>query len=135
MGYTRVFVLPYAENSLRVMGYYSLSAGHIERALMSNKFRNTLPRFPAPMALLGHMGRDDHAEPGKWGRVLIQDAARRISRVMHLGIWGLMLNAETDGLVPWYAKAGFKTTPPEKADQHNPRLMYGPLKNFLPEIQ
>jgi hypothetical protein len=134
INYARVFVLPDLENPSKILGYYSLSAAHVERDLLNNKHRGSLPAFPAPMALLGFMGRDDSAPKGKLGPVLIQDAARRVHRSNDVGMWGLMLNAENEELVPWYEKAGFKRVPPEKTSPHVPRLMYAPLKAFLPEL-
>ena len=75
------------------------------------------------------MGRDDNAPKGL-GAALIVDAARRVSRITALGIWGLMLDAENDGLVAWYEKIGFKRARPLK-DGPPSKLMYGPLKSFL----
>lgn len=134
IGYTRVFVFTDGTDPAKVLGYYSLSAAHVERDLMNNRFRGSLPAVPAPMALIGFMGRDDRVPKGTLGPILIQDAARRVYRANDIGMWGLMLNAETEGLVPWYEKAGFKLVPPERTSPKTPRLMYGPLRNFLPEL-
>lgn len=84
------------------------------------------------MARIGYLGRDDNARKGL-GAMLVQDAARRASRITDLGIWGLMLDAETEALVAWYEAAGFKRVRPPKEGAH-PLVMYGPFESFLPEL-
>lgn len=131
--YARVFVLCDPDTPARILGYYTLSASLVERGSTGSSLQKRLPGgIPVPMARIGYMGRDDTARKGI-GAVLVQDAARRISRITDLGIWGLMLDAETEALVPWYEAAGFKRVRPPKEGPH-PLVMYGPVKSFLPEL-
>ena len=87
-----------------------------------------------PMARVGYLGRDDKTEKGL-GKMLVQDSARRVSRIVDLGIWGLMLDAEVEPLVKWYEAAGFqRVRPPKDPQAVHPLIMYAPFKNFLPEL-
>jgi hypothetical protein len=133
VNYARVFVLQDAADDGRVLGYYTLSASLVERDLTGSQLRKRLPGgIPVPMARIGYLGRDDGAAKGI-GAILVQDAARRVNRVTDLGIWGLMLDAETEALVKWYEAAGFKRVRPPKEGPH-PLVMYGPFASFLPEL-
>jgi len=91
--------------------------------------RKDMLRAIMPMVLLGFMGRDDGAEKGL-GELLLADAARRAAN-SDIAVWGMMLHAETDGLVKWYGDRGFKPTPEELVGDVNKRLMYAPLKSLL----
>jgi hypothetical protein len=131
----KVFVFPNPEDPGQIWGYYTLSAEVIARKIMSSRYRGKLGRDKAPMALLGYMGRSDGLEPGKYGAWLIQDAARRALLIReHIGIWGLMLDAEKPELMSWYEKRGFLRPPEERVDPERKTLMYAPLEKFLPEL-
>ncbi len=58
------------------------------------------------MVLIGYMGKSQHAPP-KFGGVLIADAAKRASAIADVGLWGLCLHLENEGLAKWYEKLGF----------------------------
>jgi hypothetical protein len=131
LNYARVFVIPEPDNSAQIQGFYCLSASHIERDFLNNRYRNSLPQMPAPMVLLGFMGRHDATAKG-FGGILLADAALRVSTITELGIWGIMLHAENDKLVTWYDSQGFKLCPKNRVDAHNERLMYASLQALLP---
>jgi hypothetical protein len=130
-GKTNIFVLEDPNDTTRVLGYYCLSAGHIEREWVSNKLRRQIARELAPMALLGFMGRDDSASKGT-GALLLADATIRVSRIEDLAVWGIMLHAENDSLAKWYTERGFKLAPDEKVGERNKLLMYAPLASLVP---
>lgn len=129
----RVFVLENPDDRDQVWGYYSLSASQIVRENMNNKHRGSLGRRSAPMLILGYMGRDDSLPPKKYGPWLIQDAARRAIKAReNLGIWGLMLEAENEGLAKWYEHPdrGFKRCPKSAELVPGRPPMYAPLEGF-----
>jgi hypothetical protein len=126
-----IYVLEDPADKARILGYYSLSAGQIERDWLSNRVAKQLPRRIAPMALLGFMGRDDGAQQGL-GALLLADAAIRASQGP-LAVWGMMLHAENEQLSKWYEKRGFRLTPQELVGEHNKLLMYAPMKALLPQ--
>lgn len=127
--YANIFVLQDPADNTHVLGYYCLAAGQINREWTTNKTRKDMLRPLMPMVLLGFMGRDDGAEKGI-GELLLADAARRAAN-SDIAVWGMMLHAETEGLVKWYAGRGFKLTPDGVAGDANKRLMYAPLKSLL----
>ena len=126
-----IFVLTDSNDAQRILGYYCLSAGHIERDMVSNRLKRDIPRTIAPMALLGFMGRDESSQKGV-GEILLADAAIRLSRPQDLAVWGIMLHAENRELARWYAAKGFKNTPEDRVDSRNELLMYAPLDSLLP---
>lgn len=126
----KIFVLESPEDKTKILGYYCLAAGQIERDWLSNRQAKQIPRDIAPMALLGFMGKHDGAVRGT-GEILLADAAIRVSN-SDLGVWGMMLHAENERLAIWYGERGFKTAPPDKVGEKNKLLMYAPLASLLP---
>lgn len=123
--YCRVFVWPSNEDPTRLMGYYSLSACLIQRDELNNRFQRKAPKgIPVPMVLVGYMGKADGV-PKPFGATLMLDAARRVSRITDLGIWGIALDAENDELVRWYQSLNFTLA------RTRSRLMYAPLSALL----
>ncbi len=130
---SRVFIFPNPDNPKQIWGYYSLSASVIAPAALGPGHAGKLPRILTPMALLGYMGRHDEAPKGL-GAGLVHDAALRVSRAgEHLGIWGIWLNAETEGLIKWYERLGFARAIPKNPADPPSKQMYAPLEALLPE--
>jgi hypothetical protein len=124
--YSRVFVWPFADDPSRIAGFYTLSTSFVERADMSKKIKNKTPLgIPAPVALLGFMGRDDAATKGL-GAALMYDAALRVSLIQKsIAIWGLFLHAENGRLAEWYEQLGFYRA------ERNVLHMYAPLSRIM----
>lgn len=128
--YTKVFIRPDPADHGRILGFYSLSAFLVQKDELQNKHDRHAPKgLPAPVALIGFMGKADGVPKG-FGPALIHDAALRVSRIQDLGIWGLALDAENDALVGWYESVGFSPARPI-AMRKSGRFMYGPLSAFL----
>jgi hypothetical protein len=127
-GYTRLFVLPDPSDQARVLGYYTLSAAHMEKEhlshLSSRQVRKALP-VPAPMALIGRLGRCDSAPKG-FGAVVLADAHSRSLAIQDLGIWGVMLHAANSDLVSWYRRFGYHIAKPGLGPAMRTTLMYAP---------
>jgi hypothetical protein len=122
--YTQVYVWP-APTGNKIWGFYSLSPYIVERDGMVKPHKNkTPPTIPAPCALIGFMGKSQHAPP-KFGPVLIHDAALRASR-SDMAFWGMCLHAENDALARWYGEKIGLTAAVE-----TPRLMYAPFSALL----
>lgn len=126
INYTKVFVWPDPKDPIRILGYYTLSSCLVARQELSNKHERKAPKgIPVPVALIGYMGKTDGVQPG-FGAVLIHDAAVRVSILQeNIGIWGLALDAENEGLAQLYKKYGFT------AARQKPLFLYGPLGAFL----
>lgn len=124
----RVFVYPNPDSPNEIWGIYTLSASSVHRQLLEKKHQNKLPAgIPAPVVLLGYMGRHDGAPKGL-DAGLMWDAARRVSRIDDVGIWGLVLHAETPAVAQWYETLGFLRAPEIKPG--DPLTMYAPLSWF-----
>lgn len=122
--YTRVFVWPSADGS-EILGFYSLSAFSVERGELNNRYQRKAPGgIPAPMTLIGYMGKSQHA-PANFGPALIADAALRASRNTDIACWGLCLHAENESLAAWYGKLGFT------AARTKPLFLYAPFAALL----
>jgi hypothetical protein len=130
--YTKVFIYPNPDDACHVWAYYTLSAAVVERRLTGSQLQKRLPGgIPIPVVRIGYMGRDDNAPRGL-GAGLIVDAARRVTRITDLGIWGLTLDAENEELATkFYARVGFKRARQAASEDAPPLLMYGPLSAFL----
>ncbi|HUO11402.1 MAG TPA: hypothetical protein VMU37_01470 [Caulobacteraceae bacterium] len=129
--YASVFILPDPEDPTRVLGYYSLSPGSVAKADLINRHdrsKYTEKGIPVPIALIGYMGRADYAPQGLGGVLLVDAAIRLETGKGPLKAWGIGLEPENEGLVPWYAKMGFvmPKNPREKP------FMYGHISDFLP---
>jgi hypothetical protein len=120
--YTRVFVWPQSPGSKTILGFYALSPFYVERAELNNRNERKakVPGIPVPTVLIGYMGKSQHAPP-KFGRVLVADAAIRAASITDIGLWGICLHAENDGLTKWYEGLGFT------AGKVHPRFMYAPF--------
>lgn len=127
--YCRVFVWPDPNDPGRVLGYYSLSACIVQRAVLSGSVQKKTPGgVGAPVILIGFMGKTVGA-PDDFGPVLIYDAALRVSRITDIGIWGIALNPENETLAKWYEKkADFRRA--KMPDDEVP-LMYARLDWLL----
>jgi len=127
--YCRVFVLQDPDDQSKILGFYTLSPGLVEKAEVTTQLqKKTMPGLPIPMVRIGFMGRDD-AVPATLGLggVLLRDAALRVHRCGDLTAWGLYLDAETEQLATnfYQAKVSFKST------KSKPLVMYAPLKQLL----
>ena len=109
--YCRVFVYENPDDPAEIWGFYTLSASQIARAATTGSEQKRIPGgLPVPMVRIGFMGRSDRA-PAGLGSALIVDAARRVSRVKDIAVWGLCLDAdggpENAPLWRWYLRNGF----------------------------
>ena len=122
--YTRVFVWPSPEGR-SILGFYSLSSFSVERNELNNRHQRKAPGgIPAPMALIGYMGKSQDAPPG-FGGVLIADAAKRASLIKDVAMWGLCLHPENESLATWYGKLGFTRA------RSGALFMYAPFSALL----
>src|SRR5260370_36686417 len=130
-GYCRVFVWQDPENPMKVLGFYSLAACSIEREELNNRFQRKTPGgVPAPMALIGFMGRSPDTPKG-FGASLVHDAALRVSRIEDIPFWGLALHPENERLAAHYESLGSVRGSVWTKNKEKRPVMYGPLSNFL----
>lgn len=92
----------------KVIGYYCISAGAIERAAIPSKVRKHGLPDPIPVSIIGRLARDvGHAGKGL-GADLLADALKRIlSASQTIGVRGVVVHALDEESVPFYTRRGF----------------------------
>ena len=109
-GATRTFVLCVGGNK-RVIGYYSLSTGAIQREAVPGAFRRNMPE-PIPVVLIARFAIDEAYQKQRWGGKMLREAVMRtmlISQV--IGVRGLVVHALTDNAKAFYQRFGFVVSP------------------------
>ena len=111
---TRVFVaLP--EESNKVAGFYTLSAGSIERNALPEKQAKRLPRYPVPVALLGRLAVDRRWSGQGLGSALLADALRRVVQASAaLAVYAVVVDAKDEQAQAFYEHFGFIELPGAK---------------------
>jgi GNAT superfamily N-acetyltransferase len=91
-----------------IVGYYSLSAGHIEHEHLPLSERKKLPRYPIPAALIGRLAIDRRFQGQGLARILLGDALRRALTLSEsLGIHAIVVDAKDEAAASFYGKFGF----------------------------
>ncbi len=117
---TYIAVLPPA---LRVLGYYSLSAGSFDLSVLAEEQRRKLPRHPVPVAHLGRLAVDQTAQGQGLGAFLLLDALARCERLAdEIGLHAVEVYAIDEAARKFYLKYGFE---PLLDDGHH---LYLPMK-------
>jgi ribosomal protein S18 acetylase RimI-like enzyme len=96
----------------RVIGYYCLATGAIERDnLASAKLRRNLPD-PIPIVVLGRLAVDRSCQGRGFGSALLKDAILKTIAASEIaGIRALLVHAIDDQAVAFYRRYGFVTSP------------------------
>ena len=108
------------QDSNRVAGYYTLSAGDVALRDMPEDVARRLPRYPViPVARVGRLAIDTEFQGKRLGAALLWDAANRALRA-EMGVFALAVDAKDEQAAAFYRHHGF--------------IMFEsqPLKLFLP---
>jgi len=109
-GASRTYVLCPCE-SLRVVGYYCLSTGAVQREDAPGGVRRNMPE-PIPVMVLGRLAVDKTVHGQGFGRGLLRDAILRTLQAAEIaGIRALLVHAISDRAREFYEQAGFKRSP------------------------
>jgi GNAT superfamily N-acetyltransferase len=105
-GASRTFVV--CENQTRVIGYYALSTGSVERAIATGNFARGMPE-PIPVIILGRLAIDQKYQGQQLGAALLKDAIlRTLSIADNVGVRGLLVHAISEKAKHFYQKYGFQ---------------------------
>jgi GNAT superfamily N-acetyltransferase len=109
---SRTFVLA-RKGEVRVYGYYTLSAGQIDRASLPAKLSKKLPKYPVPVAVLARLAVDQTLKGQKLGRMLLWDALNRClaasdSKSVGVGIYAVFVEAIDEAAIEFYRHFGFE---------------------------
>ncbi|MEL4016427.1 GNAT family N-acetyltransferase [Dryocola clanedunensis] len=106
IGASRTFVVCEAGNK-RVVGFYALATGSVERASVPGLVRRNMPD-PIPVCVLGRLAVDASFHGQKIGVALLKDAVLRTRQVsQHVGMRALLVHALSDNAKAFYQRFGF----------------------------
>lgn len=116
---SRTFVVQH-EN--KVVAYYSLAAGSVERNALSKKLQKNSPEN-IPVIILGRLAVDTDYQGQAIGSSLLRDALlRSMNAADNIGVRALLVHALDEHLIPYYEKRGFQSSPLD------PMTMFIPLE-------
>lgn len=95
----------------RVVGYYCLSAGAIDRAESPKSMQRNMPD-PIPVLVLGRLAVDSAFHNQGIGTSLLRDAVFRSLRAAeHVGVKAMLVHAISDEAKQFYLARGFSESP------------------------
>jgi predicted N-acetyltransferase YhbS len=95
----------------RVVGYYALAAGSVERKAVSGRFRRNMPD-PIPVILLTRLAVDRREQGKGLGRHLLRDAITRTVYVAdHIGARAMLVHAIDEDARNFYSRFDFEQSP------------------------
>lgn len=107
-GASRTFVV--CRNG-RVVGYYALATGSIERIAAPGRIRRNMPKS-VPVMILGRLAVDTGMQRDRLGSRLLKDALLRTVRVSkNAGIRAMLVHAISDEAARFYKRRGFQPSP------------------------
>ncbi len=111
-GIAKTFVAVGPDTPRRVLGYYSISAGAIERANVPARAAKRFPNFPIPVARLARLAVDREFQGRGLGEDLMMDALYRVLRASgDIGIVAVLIDAKDEKAKRFYARYEFESLP------------------------
>lgn len=97
----------------RVVGYYALATGAVERAKVPDRIAHGVPAHPIPIVLLARLAVDTSCQGTGLGRALLKDALIRVAAAAdEIGIRALLIHAKDENARDFYMKCGeFEPSP------------------------
>ncbi|OQW78078.1 MAG: hypothetical protein BVN35_04895 [Proteobacteria bacterium ST_bin11] len=117
----RVFVATDTSAPQTILGYYTLSAGSVRAGDLPPEYKNRLPNYPVPIALLGRLAVDQQHQGQRLGTILLADAVQRVEQASAvMAVYAILVDALNPAAAEFYRQFGFIEFPGQ------------PLKLFLP---
>jgi len=92
----------------RVIGYYALAAGAVERVRAPSNLARNMPE-PIPVFVLGRLAVDSAFHGQRIGEGLLKDALKRcLNASREIGARAILVHALDDNAVGFYLSYGFK---------------------------
>lgn len=111
-GVAKTFVAVGSDSPRRVLGYYSISAGAIDRDNLPAHAAKRFPSFPIPVARLARLAVDREFQGRGLGEDLLLDALNRVLRASgDIGIVAVLLDAKHENAKRFYARYEFEGLP------------------------
>lgn len=114
----------------KVVGYYALASGGVERADAPDRITRGVPAYPIPVVLLARLAVDSSAQKKGLGRALLRDALIRVQAAAdQVGIRALLIHAKDESARDFYMRqAEFEPSP---TDPLHLLLLMKDLKKLL----
>jgi GNAT superfamily N-acetyltransferase len=98
-------------DKIRVVGYYSLAAGSVERETAPGRVRRNTPD-PVPVVVLGRLAVDRVFQGQGLGRALLRDAVLRTLQAADIiGVRAILVHALSEQAKKFYEDCGFAPSP------------------------
>lgn len=111
-GVARTFVAVCDAEPTRVLGYYSLVVGAIDKANLPPAAARRFPNFPLPVARLARLAVDRSQQGKGLGEDLLLDALSRCLRVAEdVGIMAVLIDAKHERAKAFYARYELDSLP------------------------
>ncbi len=108
----RVFVATPDQDTRRLAGFFTLSAGSVGCSDLPESLARRLPRYPVPVALIGRLAVDSEFQRKGLGSILLADACRKVGQASAvLGVAGIVADAKDDSAAAFYTHFGFVRLP------------------------
>lgn len=96
----------------RVVGYYTLAAGSVQRDETPPRVAKGLANYPVPIILLARLAVDRSEQGHGLGRALLKNALLRSVKAADLiGCRAVLVHAKDEAAVAFYRKFGFESSP------------------------
>lgn len=111
-GVARTFVAASGADPARILGYYSLAVGAIDKANLPQQAARRFPNFPLPIARLARLAVDLSQQGKGLGEDLLLDALARCLRVSEeVGIVAVLIDAKHERAKAFYSRYEFDSLP------------------------
>ena len=114
----------------KVVGYYALATGGVERAQASGRVARGLPAHPIPVVLLARLAVDSSVQSRGLGKQLLRDALIRVANAAdEIGIRALLIHSKDERAREFYM--GFAEFEPSPTDPLHLFLLMKDLRKAL----
>lgn len=109
---SRVFIATPENDSKKLAGFFTLSAGSVSCSSLPTTLARKLPRYPVPVAVLGRLAVDNESQGQGLGSILLADACQKVSRASSvLAVVGIIVDAKDEKSISFYEYFGFIPLP------------------------
>lgn len=107
-GASRTFVICQSD---RVVGYYALASGSVERLEAPGSIARNMPD-PLPVIVLGRLAVDLSMQGQRLGSSLLKDALLRVLKISQdIGVRAVLVHAISEDAKRFYLAYGFQVSP------------------------
>lgn len=101
-----------AARGLRVIAYYTLAAGSVDRATAPARIAKGLGQYPVPVIVLARLAVDAVESGRGFGKALLKDALQRVAQAADIiGCRAVLVHAKDQTAQRFYTRFGFEVSP------------------------